>query len=82
MYERINERVAVYAIFRNTNPSVHPYAIKWRGRQRLITQIGYVYKYTEGKTLIHVVAVTDGTNFYELILDSHKLTWTIGRIAT
>lgn len=79
MYERINERVMVYAVFRDTDPLVTPVVIKWRGRKKIITKVGYIYKYKEGETLFHAVAVTDGTSFYELVFDSHKLSWEIGR---
>jgi len=81
MYERVNERVSVVAIFRDTTPIFEPVKFKWKGRERIVQKVGYVYKYKEGQALVHVVSVTDGESFYELLFDSQKLTWTIGRMA-
>ncbi|MDN5275866.1 MAG: hypothetical protein JWN33_515 [Candidatus Saccharibacteria bacterium] len=81
MYERINQRVSVVAIFGDTYKDVRPFRIKWNGREHTITKIGYVHKLKEGKALLHVFSATDGVNFFELIFNTDDLSWVIGRIA-
>lgn len=81
MYERINERISVVAIFGDTYQAVRPFKVKWRQREFIITKVGYVHKYKEGKTLFHVFSATDGVNFFELIFNVTELSWLIGRVA-
>lgn len=81
MYERINERVSVVAIFGDTYRDVRPSKIRWKGRDYIITEVGYVYKYKEGKTLFHVFTGTDGVSFFELVFNTDELSWLISRVA-
>ena len=81
MYERINERISVVAVFGDTYKDVRPFKIKWHGREHLITKVGYVHKYKEGKTLFHAFSATDGVNFFELLFNSDELSWLIGRVS-
>lgn len=81
MYERINQRISVVALFGDTYQDVRPFKIKWNGRVYVISQIGYVHKYKEGKTLFHVFSATDGVNFFELLFNTDELSWLIGRVA-
>lgn len=80
MYERINERVGVIAVFAATDPLIRPYFIKWRNRWITVKKIGYLYQFKEGDTIFYVVSVTDNSKFYELHFNTHRLTWEIGRM--
>ncbi len=81
MYEHINERISVVAIFGNTYNDVRPFKIKWHEREYLITKVSYVHKYKEGKTLYHAFSATDGVNYFELLFDPQELSWLIGRVS-
>lgn len=81
MYEQINQRIAVVAIFGDTYQDVRPFKIKWNGREYLIKKVGYVHKYKEGRTLFHAFSATDGMNFFELLFNTEELSWLLGRVA-
>ena len=81
MYEDINERISVVAIFGDTYQSVQPFRIKWKGKEYLIEKIGYQHKYKEGQSIIHVFSATDGVNFFELKFNAGELSWLLGRVA-
>jgi hypothetical protein len=81
MYENVNERISVIAIFGTTYKDVRPFKIRWHNRDVLITKVGYHHKYKEGNSTIHVFSATDGANFFELKYDSANLSWLLGRVA-
>lgn len=79
MYEVINEKVDVVALFGRGFNDVRPFKLRWGGREFKITQVGYVHKVREGQKLIHVFSCSDGVNFFELRFDAHDLKWVLGR---
>lgn len=81
MYERINERISVVAVFGDTYQDVRPSKLKWKGREFIVKKVGYVHKYKEGKAILHVFSATDGVNFFELVFNAEELSWLIGRVA-
>lgn len=80
MYETINEKVNVVAIFGTGFLDVKPFRISWNGRVFTITQIGYKHKVREGQKIIHVFSCTDGATFFELRFDAVDLKWILGRV--
>lgn len=72
----LDERVEVVATF---GVGLHPCRPrKFRrasGREIEITEIGLVHPTTQGRRMVHMFDVTDGTADYRLELDSFQLTW-------
>lgn len=79
MYELINEKIDVVAVFGRGFNDVKPIKIRWGSREHRITQVGYTHKVREGQKVIHVFSCTDGQNFFELRFDAVDLKWVLGR---
>lgn len=79
MYEKINEKIDVVALFGRGFQDVIPFKIKWNKKEYKIEQVGYVHKVREGRKVIHVFSCTDGSNFFELRFDADDLKWILGR---
>lgn len=47
----------------------------WRERQYIITKIGLHHTTREGRTLLHIFSVTDGTTAFKLELNTETLGW-------
>lgn len=72
----LNERIDVVAIFGEGLNPCRP--IKFRlpnGREVEITEIGLRHPSAQGKRMIHVFDVTDGSADYRLEFDGERLTW-------
>ena len=80
MYETINEKIDVIAIFGTGFHDARPFKLKWGGKEHIITKIGYKHKVREGRKVIHVFSVTDGVQFFELRFDASDLQWILGRV--
>ena len=80
MYENINERISVVAIFGDTYQSVRPFKLRWKSKDYVIKKVGYQHKFKEGQNIIHVFSATDGINFFELKFNANELSWLIGRV--
>ncbi len=52
-----------------------PTSLFWRGRRYTMTQVGLHHFFREGRVLIHVFSVTDGTTSFKLQFDSETLGW-------
>jgi hypothetical protein len=80
MSETINEPVSV-AFWSSYEPrKIFPYSIHWHGRRYLITHVGLHHTYREGRVLIHVFSVTDGSTFFKLLLNTETLEWRLMEI--
>lgn len=82
MPESINESVSVALWSNHTTNKILPYTIYWHGRQYRITTVGFHHMVREGRTLIHVFSVTDGTTFFKLRFDTESLLWKLLEIET
>lgn len=80
MYETINEKVDVVAIFGKGFQDVQPFKLRWNRREYVIAKVGYKHKVKEGKKIIHVFSCSDGSTFFELRFDAEDLAWMIGRV--
>lgn len=80
MYETINEKVDVVAVFGTGFAEVKPFKIKWHKKTFVIKKIGYKHKVREGRKIWHIFSCTDGSTFFELRFDATDLQWLIGRI--
>lgn len=78
----LNERVKVIAIFGEGLNPCRPIKFKRaNGREITITEIGLRHPSVQGKRMIHVFDVTDGSTDYRLELDAERLTWALTREA-
>jgi hypothetical protein len=72
----LNERVQVIAIFGDGLNPCRPLRFRRpNGREVEITEIGLRHPSVQGKRMIHVFDVTDGSADYRLEFDSERLTW-------
>ena len=75
MAETIDEQVSVNLLFNHLKRSSAPTSLYWRGRRYTITQIGLHHIVREGRTLLHIFSVTDGTAAFKLELNAETLSW-------
>lgn len=75
MGELIDESVSVNLLFNHLKRSVSPTSLYWRGRRYTITQIGLHHCLREGRVLLHVFSVSDGTTAFKLELNTETLGW-------
>jgi hypothetical protein len=76
----INERVDVVAIFKrrgDVSSLCVPCRLRWRGRDIELTELALRHPTVQGKRMLHVFHVSDGSNGYRLEFDAEMLTWTL-----
>jgi hypothetical protein len=77
----VNERVEVVAVFRRHGTAAGalciPHKMRWRGRDISFSELSLRHPTVQGKRMIHVFHVSDGSNGYRLELDAEALTWTL-----
>lgn len=52
-----------------------PTSLYWRGRRYVITKVGLHHITREGRTMLHIFSVTDGTTSFKLEFNSETLSW-------
>jgi hypothetical protein len=78
----LNERVRMVATFgEGLNPCQPVRFKRANGREVTITEIGLRYPNIQGKRMLHVFDVTDGSADYQLKFDAERLTWYLTREA-
>lgn len=78
--EEINERVDVAVTYQkdgDITTSAFPRKMIHRGRDITFTKLGMRHPTEQGKRMIHVFDMSDGTNDYRLEFDAERLTWTL-----
>jgi hypothetical protein len=77
---QINERVDVVTVFRrrgDISSLCVPRKMRWRGREIDFTELALRHPTVQGKRMIHVFHMSDGSNGYRLEFDAESLTWTL-----
>lgn len=82
MAETIDESVSVDLLSNHITRHTYPWVIHWRGNRYMITKVGLHHTTREGRTLYHIFAVTDGTTFFKLQLNTDTLSWRLLEIDT
>ncbi len=54
-----------------------PHRMKYRGQEIEFTELGLRHPTAQGRRMIHVFDMSDGTNDYRLEFDAEVLTWTL-----
>jgi hypothetical protein len=80
MYENINEKIDIVAIFGKELRDVKPFRIRWKGREYTIESVDYVHRVKKGDKVFYYFSCTDGINFFELQFDSSDLGWFINKV--
>lgn len=75
MPEVIDEQVSVNLLFNHLKHTAAPTSLYWRGRRYVITKVGLHHITREGRTMLHIFSVTDGTTAFKLELNSETLGW-------
>jgi hypothetical protein len=75
MLTQINESVSVDLLSNALTGKVYPWVISWRGRRYTITKVGLHHRVRDGRDLIHIFSVTDGTTFFRLEFNTDTLGW-------
>ncbi len=75
----IGERVAVVATYRVRDDIslCMPVKMRWHGREIVFRELGLRHPSVQGRRMVHVFDVSDGTNDYRLEFDAEALTWTL-----
>ncbi len=78
----LNEQITVIAVFgKGLNPCRPMKFRRTNGREINITEIGLRHPSAQGKRMIHIFDVTDGSADYRIELDAERLTWRLTREA-
>ena len=81
MSEPINEKITVLSVYDRMNGRVMPRKMRWQGRMYRLTKLAYYHKIRQGRTVIHVFHVTDGTMDFRLSCNSENLHWTLEEVS-
>ncbi len=76
----INKRVDVVAVFRKSGDHstlCWPHKMRFQDREIVFTELGLRHPTSQGKRMIHVFDMSDGSNDYRLEFDAQGLTWTL-----
>lgn len=84
MYSRepIQEAVSVRLFTNHLTHKAGPSVLYWRGKTYRITNIGIHHLVREGRALMHIFSVTDGTTYFKLKFDTESLSWQLVEIGT
>jgi len=77
---QINERVDVIALYRKSadiSTLCYPCKMKYRGQDIEFTELAFRHPTEQGKRMIHVFDMSDGSNDYRLEFDAESLIWTL-----
>jgi hypothetical protein len=81
MIETIKEKIEVIIRFRLTpRPETEIYKIRWRGREYLITKLAYHHKVWEGRTRMHLFAVSTENLDFRISYDTENLFWILEEV--
>lgn len=78
--QEINKRVTVLAVYRDTgdvSKSCCPYRMTYNNQDIRFTELSLRHPTVQGKRMIHVFHMSDGSNGYRLEFDAERLTWTL-----
>ena len=72
---QIDESVSVDLLSNHLTGKVSPWVVSWRGRRYTISKVGLHYRVRDGRDLLHIFTVTDGTTFFKLEFNTETLGW-------
>jgi len=75
MTTEVNERVKVYTVFNTAGQKIVPVKFQWGNRIYRAEEITYTWRSQQGATTLLHFAVRDGQNLFELVFNTHEMTW-------
>ena len=81
----VDSKVKVIATFCpnvDIGRAVRPAKMIYGGREIVFTELGLYHPTTQGRRMVHVFDMTDGSSDYRLELDAERLTWTLVAITS
>ncbi len=84
MYQReeIQESISVHSFYNDKTRTAGPVVLYWRSKSFKVIKIGEHHKVREGRALIHIYSVFDGTTYFKLKLDTETQAWKLLEIGT
>jgi hypothetical protein len=80
--EEIHESISVHSFFNHKTRTSGPVVLYWRGHSYRIVKIGVHHTIWEGRVLIHIFSVTDGSTYFKLKYDTETLAWKLEEVGT
>ena len=77
---KLNERIDVVAVFKKRGDIATlclPCKLRYKNVEINLTELGFRHPTQQGKRMIHVFDMSDGTNDYRLEFDAESLSWTL-----
>jgi hypothetical protein len=81
MTEAINEKVSILMLYNRQSRQVKPEQMRWQGRLVKFSRLAFHHTIREGKKLIHIFSVSNGTMDFRLSLDTETLFWTLEEVS-
>lgn len=78
MTTELNEPIQVEVLF--AEGKTQPVWFAWRGRNIQVKETTFTWKHMEGSTIYTHFSVTDGTDTYELVVDSKHFSWKLAKV--
>lgn len=80
MNEVIKEKVSIITGYDRMKGLVMPRKMRWQGRDYLFSKLTYHHKIRQGRTILHIFHVTDGSIDFRLCLDTENLHWVLEEV--
>jgi len=80
--EEIQEFISVHSFYNHKTKKAGPVVLYWRDKSFKVLKIGEHHRVREGRVLIHIYSVFDGSTYFKLQLDSETQAWKLLEIGT
>lgn len=82
MTTEVNERIKVYTVFNTAGRKLLPVKFAWGGRTYRVEEITYTWESRDGATRFLHFAVRAGADLFELVFDTHNMTWELRAVTS
>jgi hypothetical protein len=80
MIEQIHERIGVVAVYDPRQRTFYPARITWQLRAYTVRKVCYHHKVRQGRIILHIFHVTDGSMDFKLSFNTDTLVWVLEEI--
>ncbi len=84
MLQEIHEKVEAivkYYYSEKGKFTIMPLKIRWRGREHIITKLGYPHKYKDGRITMFIFEVSNKSTWFRLKHNTETLTWELEAVS-
>lgn len=78
MYQQIDERIEVLAVFKNG--TIFPYMFSWNGKRRKIDKVNLSYQERDGASIDYYFAIESKGLVAKLKYNDKSLLWTLEEV--